>query len=244
MDSEDTSPLNVANSFYDTSVVEEAQIEAQLLAQREAQAQFEAHQKAQLNIIVDTQLVGSPSKTPSPQVGKGVVTRSPVTNSFEHQSLGSISKPRTKKMAVTIKLEDAFKLIPICTGIDDIYQFINAYDMAVSLVDTNSAPILVKYIATQLTGRALEMIKYKNVTKWQYIKNYLTDAFEVTTNASSLQLQLNSIRMNHNEDVNDYCHRVEKLYYQLCTVSTLNKEATEARIIHETLREQTLTIKD
>ncbi|CAI6377143.1 unnamed protein product [Macrosiphum euphorbiae] len=48
--------------------------------------------------------------------------------------------------------------------------------------------------------------------------------------------------MNHNEDVNDYCHRVEKLYYQLCTVSTLNKEPAEAKIIHETLRDQTLAV--
>ncbi|CAI6371065.1 unnamed protein product [Macrosiphum euphorbiae] len=145
-------------------------------------------------------------------------------------------------MTVTIKLENAFKLIPLCTGIDDIYPFINACDMAVSLVDTNSAPTLVKYITTRLTGRALEMIKYKNVSKWQFIKNYLTDAFEVTTTASPLQLQLNSIRMNHDEDVNDYCHRVEKLYYQLCAVSTLGKEPAEAKIIYDILREQTLAI--
>ncbi|KAF0712052.1 myb-like protein D [Aphis craccivora] len=68
------------------------------------------------------------------------------------------------------------------------------------------------------------MIKYKNVTKWVYIKSYLTDAFEDTTSASSLQIQLNSIKMRNDEDVNDYCHRVEKLYYKLCTACTLNKE--------------------
>ncbi|KAE9525308.1 hypothetical protein AGLY_014376 [Aphis glycines] len=86
------------------------------------------------------------------------------------------------------------------------------------------------------------MIKYKNVTKWAYIKSYLMDAFEDTTTASSLQIQLNSIKMRHGEDVNDYCHRVEKLYYKLCTACTLNKEKSEAKIIHETLKEQTLTI--
>ncbi|KAF0721999.1 Retrovirus-related Pol polyprotein, partial [Aphis craccivora] len=35
--------------------------------------------------------------------------------------------------------------------------------------------------------------------------------------------------MRNDEDVNDYCHRVEKLYYKLCTTCTLNKEEAEAR---------------
>ncbi len=86
------------------------------------------------------------------------------------------------------------------------------------------------------------MIKYKNVTKCLYIKSYLTDAFEDTTTASSLQIKLNSIKMRNDEDVNDNCHRVEKLYYKLCTACTLNKEEAEARVIHETLKEQTLNI--
>ncbi|KAE9523951.1 hypothetical protein AGLY_015598 [Aphis glycines] len=169
------------------------------------------------------------------------VTRSKVTDDFEHTELTFGRKPRVKKM-VTIKLEEAFKLIPMCTGEDDIYPFINACDMAVNLVEEKCAPTLVKYITTRLSGRALEMIKYKNVTKWAYIKIYLMDAFEDTTTASSLQIQLNSIKMRHGEDVNDYCHRVEKLYYKLCTACTLNKEESEAKIIHETLKEQTLTI--
>ncbi|KAF0722999.1 myb-like protein D [Aphis craccivora] len=101
---------------------------------------------------------------------------------------------------VTIKLEEAFKFIPLCTGEDDIYPFINACDMAVNLVEEKFAPTLVKYITTRLSGRALEIIKYKNVTKW----SYLTDAFEDTTTATSLQIQLNSIKMCNDEDINDY----------------------------------------
>ncbi|KAE9522200.1 hypothetical protein AGLY_017460 [Aphis glycines] len=110
------------------------------------------------------------------------VTRSKVTDDFEHTELTFGRKPRVKKM-VTIKLEEAFKLIPMCTGEDDIYPFINACDMAVNLVEEKCAPTLVKYITTRLSGRALEMIKYKNVTKWAYIKIYLMDAFEDTTTA-------------------------------------------------------------
>ncbi|KAE9528560.1 hypothetical protein AGLY_012135 [Aphis glycines] len=122
------------------------------------------------------------------------VTRSKVTDDFEHTELTFGRKPRVKKM-VTIKLEETFKLIPMCTGEDDNYPFINTCDMAVNLVEEKCAPTLVKYITTRLSGRALEMIKYKNVTKWVYIKSYLMDAFEDTTTASSLQTQLNSIKM-------------------------------------------------
>ncbi|KAE9525984.1 hypothetical protein AGLY_013926 [Aphis glycines] len=201
------------------------------------------------------------------------VTRSKVTNYFEHTELTFGRKPRVKKI-FTIKLEEAFKLVPICTGEDDIYPFINACDMAVNLVEEKCAPMLVKYITTRLSGRALEMIKYKNVTKWVYINGYLMEAFEDTPTASrlvigrvlekgvgggalpvftvasaydwfvrrqgivraycvdareELQIQLNSIKMRHGEDVNDYCHTVEKLYYKLCTACTLNKEESEAK---------------
>ncbi|KAF0758348.1 myb-like protein D [Aphis craccivora] len=112
------------------------------------------------------------------------VTRSKVTDSFEHTELTFERRPRVKKM-VTIKLEEAFKLI-------------------VNLVEEKFASNLIKYITTRLSGRALEMIKYKNVTKLVYIKSYLTDAFEDTTTTSSLQIQLNSIKMRYDEDVNDY----------------------------------------
>jgi len=89
---------------------------------------------------------------------------------------------------VVIRLEDAFKLIPLCTGMDNIYQFINTCDMAVSLVEEANAPTLVNILLQGLLGRALEMIKYKNVSKWAYIKSYLTDAFEFTGTASTLQI--------------------------------------------------------
>ncbi|KAE9523130.1 hypothetical protein AGLY_016471 [Aphis glycines] len=253
MENTGTSPLEVANPSNKTSL-ETPDLSLEVLNKTQQ--------------LID---LGSPSKSPSPtespkerpslfrspserqsvkikhslarslSLDNKKVTRSKVTDDFEHTELTFGKKPRVKKM-VTIKLEEAFKLIPMCTGEDDIYPFINACDMAVNLVEEKCAPTLVKYITTRLSGRALEMIKYKNVTKWSYIKSYLMDAFEDTTTASSLQIQLNSIKMRHGEDVNAYCHRVEKLYYKLCTACTLNKEESEAKIIHKTLKEQTLNI--
>jgi len=56
-------------------------------------------------------------------------------------------------------------------------------------------------------------IWYQEITLVNYLYSniYSIDAFEDLTTASSLQIQLNSIRMRHGEDVNEYCHKVEKL---------------------------------
>lgn len=141
-----------------------------------------------------------------------------------------------------MKLDEAIKLIPHCSGEDDVYQFINACDLAVHSVEKINVPILIRYITTKLSGKALEIIKYKDLTKWTNIKKYLEGTFESQYSASSLQLQINSIKMNNEESVNAYTDRSEKLFYKLCNIYTLNKNEMEAKIIHEQLKEQVLEL--
>ena len=167
-------------------------------------------------------------------------TRSQVD--IEHKELKFERKPKMSNTNVVIRLEEAVKLIPKCTGEDDIYQFTNACDLAIESVEEKNVPILIKYITTRLSGKALEAIKYKDTSKWIYIKKYLTDTFEVQHSISSLQLELNSAKMRFNEDVNTYSDRVEKLYYKLSDMNTLNKNKDDARVIHEALKDQTLAI--
>lgn len=50
----------------------------------------------------------------------------------------------------------------------------------------------------------------------------MLDAFEQKHSASALQLQINSVRMGQNEDVNSYSDRVEKLYYKIYSANTEN----------------------
>jgi TPP-dependent pyruvate/acetoin dehydrogenase alpha subunit len=120
---------------------------------------------------------------------------------------------------VTLKLEEAVKLIPKSTGEDDVYQFIQACDLAIESVEKKNVPILIKYITTKLSA-----IKYKDTTKWKNIKKYLTDTFEAQHSASALQIELNSIKMLQGENVNTYTNRVEKLFYKLSDMSTANKD--------------------
>ncbi|KAF0710576.1 myb-like protein D [Aphis craccivora] len=141
MENTGTSPLEVANPSNKTSI-------------KSPDLSLEILNKTQQ--LID---LGSPSKRPNPSKHPSLfrstserqraevkhsltrslsldhkkVTRSKVTDNFEHTELTFERRPRVNKM-VTIKLEEAFKLIPLCTGEDDIYPFINICDMAVNLV--------------------------------------------------------------------------------------------------------------
>ena len=174
----------------------------------------------------------------------------------KHVTLDFTPKPRQTKMTTaTIKiqsedeslsttpnltLEAAIKLIPHCSGPDDVYQFINACDLAVNSIKRVNASILIRYITTRLSGRALESIKYKNTEKWVNIKNYLKEAFESHSSEQTLQLQLNSLKMNFGESVNNYSDRCEKLFYQLCNIHTLKKSDEESEILRKQLSDTTL----
>lgn len=140
-----------------------------------------------------------------------------------------------------ISLDEAIKLISICSEIEDIYMFINSCDLAVNAIDERQVPLLIKIITTKLRGKALESIKYRDTSKWANIKKYLTDSFESEHKASSLQIELNSVRMRSNENANQYTNRVEKLFYKSCDVSTIGKQKNEVPTIRDTLKDLTLS---
>lgn len=118
-------------------------------------------------------------ESPDPYTRSPVGTRSHL--GVKHTVVTFENKPRKIKMAVNIiiKLDEVMRLIPTCSGEDDIFQFINACDLAIDPVEKKYLALLVKYINTRLSGRALEKIKYKDASKWEYIRKDLTDAFEV-----------------------------------------------------------------
>ncbi|KAL4088859.1 hypothetical protein QTP88_023943 [Uroleucon formosanum] len=141
-----------------------------------------------------------------------------------------------------VSLDKVTGMIPICTGERDVHQFIRACKLACSMVDKEDITILTKCINTKLFDRALEVCRYRDVSKWEGIKLILLDAFEPQRTASSLQVALNSVRMRNNEDVSSYAHRVEQLYFNLCVVSTKDKTPEQSIVITEQLKEQTLVV--
>ena len=139
---------------------------------------------------------------------------------------------------ILIKLDEAVRLIPNCTGENDFYQFINACDLAINSVEQEYVPLLVKYIVTKLSGRALVVTKYRDTSKWINIKKLLLETFEAQYALTTLQIDLSSARMRSDENVASYSSRVEELYYKLCNASVMNKSEVEATIIRNTIKEQ------
>lgn len=66
---------------------------------------------------------------------------------------------------VVFKLNEAIRLISHYSGENDIYQFINACDLAVNPIEKINAPLLVCYITTKSSDKKLEIIKYKDSFK-------------------------------------------------------------------------------
>lgn len=80
---------------------------------------------------------------------------------------------------IILRLDEAIKIVLQWSEEEkDIYQFIIACNLAVNAVKNVNVPILIRYIIARLTGKALENVKYKDLTKGVYIQKYLDEAFE------------------------------------------------------------------
>ena len=151
-------------------------------------------------------------------------------------------KPRAKMAEAKLSLKDISSLIPNCADEKDVYAFIRACDYACEAIEKEQLPLLTKFIATKLTGKALDVCRYRETSTWDNIKFILKSAFEQPLSPQILQISLNSLRMRNDEDVQSYNGRVEKLYYNLCSATVANKPAEEAKILRQAITEQALAI--
>lgn len=165
------------------------------------------------------------------------------TPNIVHTELGPVKrKQRTKMSSVKATIEQVTAMIPVCADAKDVCSFIRACDYACEAVDKDSIPLLVKFINTRLTGKALEVCRYRETSDWETIKKILRGAFEQQLSPQTLQIGLNSVRMRNDEDVLTYTGRVEQLYYNLCNATLANKTPEEAKILRQTLKDQALAI--
>lgn len=167
------------------------------------------------------------------------------SSSESSESLNNLVHPSTSKSfkMTEISLETAIKLIPFFNGqIDEeIYPFINACEFAMSCIQKDFKPVLVKAITTKLGGKAFAVTQNREITDWAGLKSLLETAFCSRRTAGYLQLELNSTRQKGGESVQEYSGRVEKLFHDLCNVSVAGKKSTEAEAIRGYIKETTLT---
>ncbi|KAE9542468.1 hypothetical protein AGLY_003329 [Aphis glycines] len=144
--------------------------------------------------------------------------------------------------SVKATIEQVTAMIPICADAKDVCSFIRTCDYACEAVDRETIPLLVKFINTRITSKALEVCQYRETSNWKTIKKLLRGAFEQQLSPQTLQIGLNSVRMKNDENVLTYTGRVEQLYYNLCNATLANKTPEEARILRQTLKDQALAI--
>ncbi|KAE9523082.1 hypothetical protein AGLY_016520, partial [Aphis glycines] len=138
------------------------------------------------------------------------------TPNLVHTELGPVKrKQRVKMSSVKATIEQVTAMIPICADAKDVCS---------------------------ITGKALEVCRYRETSDWKTIKKILRGAFEQQLSPQTLQIGLNSVRMKNDEDVLTYTGRVEQLYYNLCNATLENKTPEEARILRQTLKDQALAI--
>ncbi|KAE9542463.1 hypothetical protein AGLY_003324 [Aphis glycines] len=134
------------------------------------------------------------------------------TPNLVHTELGPVKrKQRVKMSSVKATIEQVTAMIPICADAKDVCSFIRACDYACEAVDRETIPLLVKFINTRITGKALEVCRYRETSDWETIKKILRGAFEQQLSPQTLQIGLNSVRMKNDEDVLTYTGRVEQL---------------------------------
>ncbi|XP_060861802.1 putative actin-fragmin kinase DDB_G0287957 [Metopolophium dirhodum] len=136
---------------------------------------------------------------------------------------------------------DAIKLIPNFSGQSEIYPFLHACEVIISTVDSEQHPFMLKMIAaTKLSDRAFNVTRYKEIVEWGDMKIILLDAFETPYGAANLQIELNIVKTKHNETICAYNNRVEEIYQKLCNTVAIDKTPTEAKILRDNIREQSL----
>lgn len=146
----------------------------------------------------------------------------------------------TSNMALS--LGEALRLIPCFDGTvpSDIFPFISACEIAIISVSDGCKPILLKAIKTKLRGNAYAITQYRDVEQWESLKTLLEEEFCAQRTATHVQLELNATRQREGDTVSSYSTRIQTLFHELCNTSVVGKTTTEAKIIREHIKGQTL----
>ncbi|KAL4153886.1 hypothetical protein QTP88_001719 [Uroleucon formosanum] len=145
---------------------------------------------------------------------------------------------------VTLSIEAAIKLIPSFSGGNDadLSAFENKCEFVFSNITENIRPTILNAIIAQLTGKAFEAIRYREFTEWSELKNHFRTIFSTKHSVNFLQKALSSIRQEKDERIQDFAGRIEKIYHELTYALTIGKNATESKIIAQTIQGQALSV--
>lgn len=148
------------------------------------------------------------------------------------------------EMASTLSFGEAIKLIPkFSGGSEGVYsQFEKKCDFIMGHVNTDLKPVILEAILAELTDKASEAVRYREISSWEELRKHLRSIFGKTHLVQFLQKQLSQLRQFDKESVQDYANRVEKIYHELTCALTVDKPANGTKIIAQTIQSQALSI--
>jgi len=92
--------------------------------------------------------------------------------------------------------------------------------------------MLIKYINTKITSKAMDVCRYRETLTWENIKTILKGAFGQPLSPQTLQKGLNFLLVRNDEDIIlSYNNLVEELYYNVCNATVANKPIEEAKFL-------------
>ncbi|KAE9523210.1 hypothetical protein AGLY_016377 [Aphis glycines] len=161
-----------------------------------------------------------------------------------NQTFYTTELPEETEMANKLNFRDAMKAIPSFGGGSEslLTSYFNRCEFVLEYVDEKIKPMILDAIVSQLTDKASDAVRYREITSWEELKAHLTTIFGKTHSVQFLQKQFNQIKQYEKESIQQYADRVEKISHELTTALTLNKTTAEAKIISETIQTQTLAI--
>ncbi|KAL4136459.1 hypothetical protein QTP88_008007 [Uroleucon formosanum] len=154
-----------------------------------------------------------------------------------------ILKPEVIMPPVALSFDTAINLVPKFNGecAQEVYPFLSTCDFVIKSVSEDCRPILLQAILTKLAGKAYAATQHREVKSWETLRGLLEVTFCAKRTPGYLQLELTTTKHKAGETVQEYSSRVEALLHELCNVSTAKRSPTDAKAVHEYIKETTLT---
>lgn len=143
-----------------------------------------------------------------------------------------------------LDFKGAISLVPSFSGgtASDLHTFETKCNFVLESVSPALKPIILKAIIAQMSGKAAEAVRYREITTWDELKAHFRTIFGTAHSITYLQMQLSSMRQNENESVKQFSTRIEQTYHELTHALTANKTPNESAIIASTIQAHALSI--
>ncbi|XP_073967310.1 uncharacterized protein [Choristoneura fumiferana] len=105
---------------------------------------------------------------------------------------------------------------------DKLNAFINNCTSAISLTSASQESIVLKYIISQLEGKAEIACSIKEFDKWSTLQEFLKAQFGERKHHAHLLTELQQSKQNPNESINQFSLRIESCLSQLLTEVTMS----------------------